>query len=419
MSSTNFITSFVNNYAPSTAYEYKYGVSADYVDALFTSSTTSQDQLDSLSGTVLGQGIDFFTAGKYDQAISSFKSAAALSPQSDNSSSAYDYMGQAYVKLEETDKAIKTYQEAIRLYPTESKFYKALGDLYMKDSDTLDKATKMYEQAVKLNANDADNQYSLGQAYLSGGELDKARKTFNEVARISPANATGYYGLGEVARAEGDYEKAVSYLKQAQGINQNFELAYLELGYTYADMGDFNRASDQQQVLKNHASDYATTLSSYITQVTPAEITNASSINFYYSLGPQTGVSSLSSKLSEANNTKLFSMTFTFSKEMDANSVISSKNWTISRASLRDNGGVYNFGTTVSSKEAKIASTPAFVTYDTENNAATVYFRISQNATADATIDPGHIVFKFSGVDAYDKVMDSSADEYSGFSGIA
>ena len=54
-----------------------------------------------------------------------------------------------------------------------------------------------------------------------------------------------------------------------------------------------------------------------------------------------------------------------------------------------------------------------------KQNTATVQFRISQNAEANATIDPAHIVFKFYGMDAYGKAMDQSADEYSGFSKIA
>jgi hypothetical protein len=62
---------------------------------------------------------------------------------------------------------------------------------------------------------------------------------------------------------------------------------------------------------------------------------------------------------------------------------------------------------------------PAYVLFDEKTNTATVNFWISQNDNADATIDPRHIVFKFSGMDAYGKAMDTSADEYSGFSGIA
>jgi len=69
--------------------------------------------------------------------------------------------------------------------------------------------------------------------------------------------------------------------------------------------------------------------------------------------------------------------------------------------------------------KAAILPIPVHVSYDTAKNMATVQFRISQNAAADATIDPDHIVFKFYGMDAYGKSMDTSADEYSGFSKIA
>jgi hypothetical protein len=56
--------------------------------------------------------------------------------------------------------------------------------------------------------------------------------------------------------------------------------------------------------------------------------------------------------------------------------------------------------------------------YNENTKKATVQFQISQNDTGNATLDPKHIVFKFSGVDAYAKPMDTSADAYSGFSGI-
>jgi hypothetical protein len=164
----------------------------------------------------------------------------------------------------------------------------------------------------------------------------------------------------------------------------------------------------------------ATTLSSYISQVTPPEITSAvSSDGFTTSLGPGTEVSTLSSNLADANTSQLFSMTVTFSQNMDSSSVINASNWTISRATIQNNGTAYNFGQVTSSTEAFISPKPAYVTYNSDTDAATVYFRISQNANADATIDPEHIVFKFSGVDTYGKAMDKSADEYSGFSSIA
>lgn len=395
-------------------------VSSEAIDYLFASTTAnSQANLDALAGTILGQGIDLFQAEKYDQAINAFKRSAALSPFSNNSAKSYDYIGQAYLKQEKTDEAIKTYKEASKIYPQRADFHVALGDIYLK-GDMKEEALSEFETAVKLDPDNAESRYSLGQSYLTAGDLDKARGQFAAVVKLSPVSAVGYYGLGQIARAEGDLEDAVSRLSQAIRVNKDFELAYLELGYAYADQGEFQKANDQLSFLGSKSSAKTTNLENYITQATQPKIIATVSLNgFNTSMGPKTKVSALNSTLTEANKSKLFSMNIAFSKDMDEASVINPYNWKISRATIRDNGGVYNYGLTPSTKEALILPKPAYVTFNTDTNTATVYFKVSQNATADATIDPRHIVFKFAGEDAYGKAMDTAADEVSGFSGIA
>lgn len=392
------------------------------IDALFGSTmANTQANMDNLAGTILGQGIDLFQNGKYEQAIGRFRQAAALSPVSDRSFSAYNFMARAYVKLDKQDQAIKTYEEAIRTFPTTSDdtFYVALADLYMQEERPGD-ALEMYEKAVSINSSNAESRYSLGQSYISSGELDKARRQFKAVVDLTPTSAAGYYGLGQVAHLEGDQQEAVSKLTKAISVNKQFELAYLELGYVYADMGEYLKAEEQSSILSAKGSDKSATLDAYITLARQPRMVGALSPNgFAARLGPGTAVSSLSSTLASANKSKLFAMNFSFSKDMDELSVIKASNWTISRATLQNNGGIYNYGLKPSATEASIASVPAYVIFDKDTNTATVYFRLAQNATADATIDPRHIVFKFNGLDAYGKAMDASADEYAGFSGIA
>jgi len=417
--SGSFITSYTNQYTVSL-YTNSYGISSDKIDYLFASTTAnSQASLDALAGTLLGQGIDFFQADKYDQAINAFKRSAALSPFSDNAAKAYDYIGKAYLAQEKIDEAIKTYQEASRIYTQRDEFHMALGDIYLKEQMP-EEALAEFEAAVKLNPDDAESRYSLGQSYLAAGELDEAREQFSAIVRLTSTSATGYYGLGQVARAEGDLEDAVSQLTRAISVNKDFELAYVELGYVYADRGDFQNAEDQLSILESKSSGKATTLENYIAQATQPEMIAVLSPNgFSTSAGPKTRVSDLNTTLTQADKSKLFSLNIAFSKDMDEASMINPYNWKISRATIRENGGVYNYGLTPSVKETVISSKPAYVTFNKETNTATVNFWVSQNATADATIDPKHIVFKFSGVDTYGKAMDTSADEYSGFSGIA
>ena len=57
--------------------------------------------------------------------------------------------------------------------------------------------------------------------------------------------------------------------------------------------------------------------------------------------------------------------------------------------------------------------------YDAVNLRATVTFSLSQNADGNGTLDPSHLVFKFSGTDADGKKMDPNADQYDGFAKTA
>ena len=399
------------------------GVSTEAIDYLFSSTfANSQANLSALSGNILGQGIDFYQQKNYARAVSAFRRSAALLPFSDNAAKAYDYMGKAYLNLGKTADAIKVYKDAIRIYPTRDEFQLALGDIYLKEGQT-EEALKAFAAAVRLNPDSADSRYSLGQSYLSAGQLDAAREQFARVVQLTPTSAAGYYGLGQTARQAGDYPEAVLQLDKAIRVNRNFENAYVELGFAYADMGDFQNAAEQATMLSARGSSQATTVNSYITNAQQPRFLMVSSPYGFDTERPllpwKTNVSSLDEGLEAPGSSELFSMGFAFTKDMDQTSVMNPYNWLISRASLRENGGDYNWGLTVPKTEAVILPIPVSVAYNTETNTATVQFRISQNAAANATIDPAHIVFKFYGMDAYGKSMDTSADEYSGFSEIA
>jgi Flp pilus assembly protein TadD len=396
------------------------GVSTEAIDYLFSSTTAnSRANLDALAGNLLGQGIDLYQKGDYSRAINAFRRSAALSPFSDNTAKAYDYLGKAFLKEEKTGDAIKVYKEAIRIYPTNDEFHLALGDIY-RDEGQQEEALKSYETAVRLNPSSADSRYELGQSYLDAGQLTAAREQFTQVVRLTPTSSAGFYGLGHTARLAGEYQEAVLQLEKAIKVNRDFEKAYIELGYTYADRGDFQKASEQVSLLRARGSSQARALELYVTGAAQPRLLYAQSPDgFNTSLGRATRVATLNPSLASPGSSKLFSMNFAFSKDMDQASVLDRNNWSIIRASIRENGGVYNGGLTPTKSEAVILPTPVAVAYNTETNTATVRFRVSQNAQANAAIDPAHIVFKFYGQDAYGKAMDQSADQYSGFSKIA
>lgn len=397
---------------------------SDYIDSVFAANTTySQTQLDYLANNALAQGIDDYQNGNYNQAIDAFKTAAGFSPGSDNTAKAYDYIARSYLKLDKSQQAINTYKYAIGIYPNRDGLHLAMGDIYAQEGNQ-NAAMKEYEAAVRFNPNSPQNRYSLGHSYLTSGQLEAARNQFQAVVKLSPNSATGYYGLGQTARAKGDFQEAVIQFKRAISVDKSYLNSYRDLGYAYADMGNFQKANDQLTILQSKntttSASTASSLQNYITQVTAPKIYSVtSSDGFNTNLGPGTSISTLKADMETPDSTNTFSMNFVFTKDMDKDSVENVYNWSITRASIAQNHGAYNDGRTVPNTEATVLPIPVSIIYDDKTNSATVQFRLFQNASGNATLDPAHIVFKFRGQDAYGKAMDTSADEYSGFSRIA
>lgn len=395
-----------------------WGISgATQIDTLFATTSNLQTQLDSLSNSALSRGIDRYTGQDFTGAVMEFKRSLGFSPFSENAPQAYEYLAQAYLKMGMSEEAIKTTKAAVKAYPTDDTFRISLGDLYFKNGK-YDEAIVEYSQAVRLNPLSADNRYSLGLAYLSDGRLKEAENQFIEVSRLTPNSPVGFFGRGQVFRAQGQYDKALEQLKKAIKIDDRFANAYLELGYSYTDMGDIDQARVQSATLERlGALSQSLELEAYLLKTPEPKIILAySPNNFPYYSGPGTEVADLDSSLSEANAGKEFKMSFTFSKDMALDSVENLSNWEMERQVGVYYLDKYNSGSSIPSTEVTLPTRPSKVLYDPLNRTALVYFSIWQNGTGDGTIDPSHVLFRFTGKDTYGKGMASKADEYSGFS---
>jgi hypothetical protein len=112
-------------------------------------------------------------------------------------------------------------------------------------------------------------------------------------------------------------------------------------------------------------------------------------------------------------------MNFTFSKDMDPQSVQDISNWLISRATTGAGpGGAYNWGLAVKPTEVNISPLPISVVYNSDTLTATVSFNVTQNSQGNGTLDPSHILFQFAGQDTDGNSMDPSANQYDGISQI-
>jgi tetratricopeptide (TPR) repeat protein len=398
-----------------------YGIgisSSTIVDGFFFATGTQQSQLDSLSNRALSKGIDLYTNKDYDGAVREFKRSIALSPQSDYSDRAYEYLADAYLNQNKVDDAINTYKQMISRNPSDDAAHLSLGNIYFRNKQYKE-AEQEYSMAARINPGAATNQYTLGMAYMATGQFSEAESCFRRVTQLTPHDPNAYDALGQALRRLGRYDDAIVQFKKEIALDKKASDGYLGLGYTYADMKREDEAQQQADQLAQIDKQKAGDLQEYIAKTADPGFSSVLSINgFPLSAGRGTRVSTLDNDLTTPNASKSFTLMFMFNKEMDAYSVQNPNNWQIGRATGKYHSGAYNLGLPLPSTEVLLPSRPMLIKYDEGAHIAEVTFRITQNSTADGTIDPSHIVFRFMGKDAYGNAMDPAADEYSGVSKI-
>ena len=385
---------------------------------LFSIANQQTNQLDALSDIALTRGVDLYLKEDYKDAVKEFKRAIGLSPRSENALKAYDFLATTCLKLNDDEGAIKAYKSYLELAPSDRDIHSKLANLYYS-LDKYTEAESEYKMALRLDPSSTTLLYSLGQVYLATERYDDAEDIFKRIISLSPNDYHGYYGLGLVYSKKGKYDEAIEEFNHSIKINKDFFYAYADLAYAYADKGEIDKAKEQVKILRNYDKNLASLVTDYIYEISlPRFLGVYTYSGFNTSLGPKTPLTELSSSLSEPNSSKEFVMNFIFSKDMDPASVQNPYNWRISRASGIASGGAYNWGLPIPSTEVKISPFPLRVVYDTESLTAHLTFKITQNSSADGTIDPSHIVFGFYGIDIYGKTMDPNGDEYSGISKI-
>ena len=384
---------------------------------LFMPVSQKYAQLETISNQALSNGIDFYQKEKYDDAAREFQRSINLSPSSSFSVDATRYLSMAYNKLDKTDKAIEAFKASFRYHPDRDDLHTELGNLLFSN-ERYDEAVNEYKEAVRINPS-SNNHYSLGQGYLHTEKYTEAEIEFNTVLRLEPEKPNADFGLGLVYSKKGESEEAIESFEKAITKRNDFYDAYAETGYAYADMGDIEKANEIVEFLEEKDETLGELLSAYINKVEPPKIMFAwASGTFTHSLSVNTPASSLDAYLENAGESKTFTMTFQFSKKMERSSIENRFNWTIERGSGYGPAEAYNFGMAIPDTEVEINKYPDFVSYDADGMSATIGFTITQNETANGTIDPSHIKFTFNGEDANGTKMDSNFDEFSGFSGL-
>jgi tetratricopeptide (TPR) repeat protein len=135
--------------------------------------------------------------------------AATPAPADDPKDAAgFYHRGTAWLDKKEYDKAIKDFDEAVRLDPTDASSFHNRGVAWSGKGEH-DKAVRDYDEAIRLDPRNPHAFVSRGNARADKREYDRAVKDYDEAVRLDPKGAPGYGNRAAVRAKLGRYDEAV------------------------------------------------------------------------------------------------------------------------------------------------------------------------------------------------------------------
>ena len=199
------------------------------------------------------RGVAYSEKGEFDRAIRDYDQAIRINP---NFAEAFDHRGIAFAKKDELDRAIRDFDQALKIKPD---FAKALNNrgLTFTKKDELDRAISDYDQALKIQPNNAGILNNRGAAFAEKGELDRAIRDFDKALKLKPDFAKALNNRGIAFAKKGELDRAIRDHDHALEIDPDLAKAFNSRGIAFAKKGELDRAiSDFDHALKSKP-DYA------------------------------------------------------------------------------------------------------------------------------------------------------------------
>ena len=179
-------------------------------------STSSFDAL-----RLYNEGVGLTQQGKPQAALKSFEAATKADG---NFALAYSGMGQSYATLGYDTEAGQSSRRAMSLsesLPPQEK-YRIAANHYRILNNT-PKAIESYESLAKSAPGDAMIQFDLGTLYEQTGALDQATKSFEKVVQLDAKFVEGLLALGRVQIKNGQPQPSLEHLDKALSLAIQFD----------------------------------------------------------------------------------------------------------------------------------------------------------------------------------------------------
>ncbi len=192
------------------------------------------------------RGLECLSEGKSREAYDYF-----LNELSDNPNNGYAHVWTAYIFLDNEfyGDALASLEKAEKDIPKKDKEFIALvfslrGNVY-KALEEYDKALTNYGNAIKTCPDNKDLWENRAQLYYDLKQYDQSDKDFEKIIELDPSGVIGYMGKGRNANMQKKYEDAIRIFDQVAKLHgKDYSSCYSFRAEAYASLKQYEKAAD-------------------------------------------------------------------------------------------------------------------------------------------------------------------------------
>jgi len=173
--------------------------------------------------------------------VNQFKYSVKLDPKNDR---AYNALGVAELKRDNTFRAETYFKEAIKINPSYATALDNLGSIYYIISD-IDSAEGYYKKALAINPSSSTIYYHLSQVALKRDDLQSSLYYANKSLLWNKKSPYTYNLLGEIYKKQGNEAAAINSFKKSISAMPEYAAPYMNLASIYETRGDMDFAVEQ------------------------------------------------------------------------------------------------------------------------------------------------------------------------------
>ena len=183
---------------------------------------------------------------EYNKAIIQYQQAISLNS---NSYIYHNALGITHSELKQYKTAIDAFKKAIELSPKTTQLHYNLGLVYLKQG-VFQLAETAFKNALAVDSNWTDAYIGLGEIYLKRGNLDKAENVYLKLTDTKSNGSSGWSGLGQVYAKQKRYKQAKDAFTKVIKIEGDNTQAHYHLAQLYNKLGEKELAASTMAFFK-------------------------------------------------------------------------------------------------------------------------------------------------------------------------